>query len=162
MSSLCLADTLQEIRAQYPTKSITIVNSQSSVLNPTANPPDLNKVRSTYSSPPTLPKLSAAIEKDLKALNITLVTNEKVNIPTSPSGDAIEWDGSFGLQSSVKKVSLASGKKLEADFVFVSTGNQPNVSIVEQADKGAIISGLIGVDENLRVCHHLPFSLLST
>ena len=126
------------------------------MLNPTANPPDLNKVTTTYSSPPTAPKLSVALERDIKALNITLITNEKVNIPTSAPGDATEWDGSFGLQSSVKKVSLASGKKLVADFVFISVGNQPNINIVEKADKGAIISGLIAVDEYLRVCHDLP------
>jgi len=120
------------------------------VLNPTANPPDLNKVTSSYSAPPTAPKLSAALEKDLKALKIDLITNERVEIP-APLGGPSDWDGSFGLQSGVKNVALKSGRKIQADFIFVAVGNKPNVSLIENVDKGAIVSGLIGVDEYLRV-----------
>ena len=49
------------------------------------------------------------------------------------------------------KVKTESGKVFEADYVFQSIGNKPNVQIVEAADKGAIDSGLIRVDEYLRV-----------
>jgi len=44
-----------------------------------------------------------------------------------------------------------SGKKVEADYVFIAGGNKPNVSLVEKADPGAIAAGLIAVDEYLRV-----------
>ena len=120
------------------------------MLNPTANPPDLNKVRSTYSAPPTAPKLSVALEKDLKALKINLITNETVNTKVGAAGPN-DWDGSFGLQSGVKTITTQSGKKIEADYVFVSVGNKPNVSIVQNADPGALVSGLVGVDEYLKV-----------
>jgi NADPH-dependent 2,4-dienoyl-CoA reductase/sulfur reductase-like enzyme len=46
---------------------------------------------------------------------------------------------------------LQSGKTLEADFVFVSVGNKPNVELVERVDSGAITSGLIAVDNYLKV-----------
>jgi len=51
----------------------------------------------------------------------------------------------------VKNVALKSGRKIQADFIFVAVGNKPNVSLIENVDKGAIVSGLIGVDEYLRV-----------
>lgn len=143
---------MQEIRAHHPISkhTITVVHNLSSVLNPTANPPDINKITSSYSSPPTAPKLSVAIEKDMKALKIDLIPNERVLIP-APQGGPGDWDGSFGLQTGVKKVTLASGKKVDADFVFVAVGNKPNVELVEKADKEAVVSGLIGVNEYLRV-----------
>ena len=141
---------LQETLAVHPNKSITVVHTESMVLNPTASPPDLNKVRSTYTSPPTAPKLSAALERDLKALKVNLILNDKARIPKSAEGRG-EWDGSFGLQDGIKTVTLESGKKIEADYVIIGIGNKPNVSLVEKADPGAIVSGLVGVDEYLRV-----------
>lgn len=90
------------------------------------------------------------MEKELNALDINLITGDKVNIPASGGGPG-DWDGSFGMQSSMKSVGLESGKKIEADFVFVSVGNSPNTSLVEKLDKGAISGGLIAVDEYLRV-----------
>ena len=122
------------------------------MLNPTAKQPDLNSGHFNYSSPPTAAKLSKTLEGQLKTLKIELVLNDKVMIPAESSPDVSAWDGSFGLQSGLKKVKLQSGKALEADFVFVSIGNKPNVSLVENVDKGAITQGLIAVDEYLKVC----------
>lgn len=141
---------MKEIRAVHATKSITIIHNNSKVLDPQAVRPDLNKVKSSWSSPPTNPKLSVSLEKELKLLKIDVVHNDRVKIPANPSGPS-DWDGSFGLQSSLKSVTLESGKKIEADYIFISVGNKPNVSLVEEADSGAIISGLVGVNEYLQV-----------
>jgi NADPH-dependent 2,4-dienoyl-CoA reductase/sulfur reductase-like enzyme len=139
------------VRERFPETSITIVHANSSVLHPTAKQPDLNSGHFNYSSPPTSVKLSKTLEGLLRDLKIELVFNDKVVIPVEPSDDAGAWDGSFGLQSGLKKVKLQSGQELEADFVFVSIGNKPNVSLVENVDKGAITQGLIAVDEYLKV-----------
>lgn len=78
--------------------------------------------------------------------------NDRVTIPAPANSDGgAEWDGSFGLQSGVKNVKLDSGTSLQADFIFVSTGNKPNVSLVEAVDKQAIASGLVAVDKYLKV-----------
>ena len=132
-----------------------MVHSLSAPLNPTAQQPDLNAGPFSYSSPPTAPKLSKSLETQLKEVNIDLITNDRVSIPAGPSDDSSAWDGSFGLQNGLKRVKLDSGKTLDADFVFISTGNKPNVSMVESKDPGAIAQGLIAVDEYLKVSRRL-------
>ncbi|WVQ97105.1 hypothetical protein IAU59_004215 [Kwoniella sp. CBS 9459] len=139
-----------EIRAAHPNTSITVVHSSPHVLHPTAAAPDPQGKAHSYSSPPTLPKLSVTLEKILNDMKIDLVLGDKVAIP-AVQGAPEDWSGAFGLQDGIKKVKLTSGKVLEADYVFISVGNKPNVSLVEAADKGAIVSGLVGVDEYLRV-----------
>ncbi|WWC66586.1 uncharacterized protein I206_100489 [Kwoniella pini CBS 10737] len=149
-----------EIRAAHPDKTITVVHSSEHVLNPTADAPDPKGKTHSYSSPPTLPKLSITLEKVLKEMKIDVITSDKVIIPASQSTPE-EWSGAFGLQDGLKTVKLQSGKTLEADYVFVSIGNKPNVSLVEKADKGAVISGLVDVDDYLRVISDTPNSPLS-
>lgn len=90
----------------------------------------------------------------LKDLKIDVVLNDRATIPATPT-DGPEWDGSSGPQNGSKVIKLESGKKLEADYVFVSVGNKPNVSLVEAVDKGAITQGLIAVDEYLKVSLHI-------
>ncbi|RSH85348.1 hypothetical protein EHS25_004744 [Saitozyma podzolica] len=51
----------------------------------------------------------------------------------------------------IKKVKTTSGKTVEADYVFVSVGNNPNSEIVAKADLTAVREGLVVVDEFLRV-----------
>lgn len=47
---------------------------------------------------------------------------------------------------------LESGKTVEADYVFISTGNKPNSKLVEKADAGAVEMGkYVAVDNYLRV-----------
>jgi len=96
-------------------------------------------------------KLSNALTTQLKELNIDLITNDRVSIPSESSSGSSVWDGSFGLQNGLKTVRLDSGKTLQADFVFISTGNKPNISLVQSKDAGAITQGLIAVDKNLKV-----------
>lgn len=102
-----------------------------------------------WQAPLVNPKLSTAVEAALKALEIEFIGDSKVNIPTS-AGEG-EWDGSFGLQNSIKKVLLPGGKPIEADFVFMGLGNKSNASFVEKADSGAVADGLVRVDEYLKV-----------
>ncbi|WVR05724.1 hypothetical protein IAU60_002748 [Kwoniella sp. DSM 27419] len=140
-----------EIRAVHPDKTITVVHSLPQVLNPSAQPATAQAKGSyTWSAPPTLPKLSVTLERIFKELNIELVLSDRVAMPASQTTPE-DWSGSFGLQDGIKKVKLDSGKTLEADYVFVSVGNKPNASLVETVDKGAVASGMIAVDEYLRV-----------
>ncbi|WVF70729.1 hypothetical protein IAT40_005522 [Kwoniella sp. CBS 6097] len=149
-----------EIRAAHPDTAITVVHSSSHVLNPTAAAPNPEGKAHSYSSPPTLPKLSVTLEKLLSDMKIDLILDDKVAIPAVQTNPE-DWSGAFGLQDGVKHVKLNSGKVLEADYVFVSVGNKPNVSLVEKTDKGAIVSGLVGVDEYLRVISETESSPLT-
>ncbi|WRT63953.1 uncharacterized protein IL334_000880 [Kwoniella shivajii] len=149
-----------EIRSAHPDKAITVVHSSSHVLNPTANAPDPNGKAHSYSSPPTAPKLSVTLEKVLKEMQIDVILSDKVQIPASQSSPE-DWSGSFGAQDGVKEIKLESGKSLEADYVFVSVGNKPNVSLVEKVDQGAVVSGLVNVDDYLRVRSDTPNSILT-
>jgi pyruvate/2-oxoglutarate dehydrogenase complex dihydrolipoamide dehydrogenase (E3) component len=142
-----------EIRAAHPSKSITIVHSLAHVLHATKKTPDYSKTGpSSYSSPPTVMKLSVELEKNLKALKIDLVLDDKVVIPNGEVA-AGEWNGHFGALGGVKTVKTRGGKSLEADYVFISVGNKPEAGLVEKADKGAINAGMVGVDDYLRVSH---------
>ena len=146
---------LQEIKAGGgPKDSITLVHNGPHVLNPEV--PGSKKSPTTdqfsYINPPTAMKLFTALESALKDLNIDVVLKERVQIPSETIGVAEgEWDGSEGLQSGLQKIKLSSGKTLEADYVFFGVGNEPNVSLVEKADPGALVAGLVGVDEYLKV-----------
>lgn len=142
-----------EIRELFPDKSITLVHSGAHPLNP-ANPAkaaDANSKGSPHGwqAPLVNPKLSTAVEAALKTLEIEFIGNSKVNIPSS--GSEGEWDGSFGLQNGLKKISLPDGKVIEADLIFMGLGNQSNASFVEKADSAAVVDGLIRVDEYLKV-----------
>ncbi|KAK8865785.1 hypothetical protein IAR55_000932 [Kwoniella newhampshirensis] len=150
-----------EIRAAHPSKSITIVHSNTHVLNPSASAPESNGKTLSYSDPPTLPKLSTTLEKILQEMKIDVVLDDKVSIPASVGDDPSDWSGRFGLQDGVKKIKLASGKTLEGDYVFISVGNKPNVILVQKVDEKALDSGLISVDEYLRVRSANPASLLT-
>ena len=97
-------------------------------------------------------KLSTSIEDQLRALKVDMIFKDRIEIPSdsSPAGPG-EWDGFQGLQDGMKKLKTKNGKVLEADFVFKSIGNKPNVQLVEKADGGAIVSGLIAVNKYLQV-----------
>jgi NADPH-dependent 2,4-dienoyl-CoA reductase/sulfur reductase-like enzyme len=86
----------------------------------------------------------------LKQLKIEFIGNSKVAIPSSEAKEG-EWDGSFGLQNGLKKISLPDGKTVEADFVFIGMGNKSSADFVEKADSGAVAGGLVRVDEYLKV-----------
>ena len=106
----------------------------------------------SYTNPPTSKKLSTVIEGQLRALKIDMVFNDRVEVPSDSSPAAPgEWSGSQGLQDGLKKLKTKNGKVLEADFVFKSVGQKPNIQLVEKADAGAIVAGLIGVNKYLQV-----------
>ncbi|KAL7422869.1 hypothetical protein Q5752_002166 [Cryptotrichosporon argae] len=144
-------ETAGEINAAYPTKTVTLVHSDSGLLHPTADPAPATTGPTYWSSPPTAPKLSATLEKLLAERGVDVVLSDKVVFPSSPA--AGEWDGATGALPGVQAIKLQSGKTVEADFVLVSIGNTPNSQIVEQADTGAIEpkSKYVTVDDYLRV-----------
>ncbi|WVQ85451.1 hypothetical protein IAT38_007616 [Cryptococcus sp. DSM 104549] len=153
-----------EVKAAHPSTSVTIVHSDTSLLTPNATPPPSStsspQPSSHWSAPPTNPKLSKALEKIFAAKDIDVVLGDRVVIPQAGAAVAPgAWDGSFGLQGGVKKVTLKSGKVVEADFVFVSVGNTPNTWLVEAADKGAITNRLVAVDDYLKIKTTTPSSI---
>lgn len=153
MTTCAPAHTPQEIRDRQPSTSITIVHANKRVLNPDPAPKPATGPAQSYNAPSTAPKLSAALEKELADLKIDLVLGDKVAIPADPAGlaSAEDWDGSFGKQAGMKRVKLQSGKTLEADYVFVSVGNRPGSGLVKETDEGAVVDGMVWVDEYLRV-----------
>ncbi|WWD18057.1 hypothetical protein CI109_102504 [Kwoniella shandongensis] len=143
-----------EARALLPNTSITIVHTDTSLLSPTPLASEkTTQEASSWTSPPTNPKLSTALEKVANKQKLELIFSDRVNIPQegSVAPTSADWDGSFGLQSGEKTLTLASGKKIKADYVFLSVGNKPNSSIVQKTDPSAITSGLVAVDPYLRV-----------
>ncbi|KAK8865761.1 hypothetical protein IAR55_000908 [Kwoniella newhampshirensis] len=143
-----------EIRVNHPATTITIVHSEPHVMHVTPTAPSSEGKVQSWSSPPTHPKLSIHLEKILHEMDINVILSDKVVIPTSASvanSTTDEWSGEFGLQDGIKKVKTTSGKTLEADYVFISIGNRPNVQLVKEVDEGALVSGLVGVDEYLKI-----------
>lgn len=85
-------------------------------------------------------------------MKIETILGDRVQIPsnaTAATGN--EWDGTFGAQESTKIVTLSSGKKVEADYVFVGVGNKPNGGFVGDLDEGAVQGGMIKVDRYFKV-----------
>jgi len=116
-----------------------------------------------WQSPYNNPKLSNSLETMLPTLKIEFIGNTKVTIPKS--GDQVkdgEWDGSFGLQDGVKKITLSSGKVVEGDFVFMGLGNKSNAGFVEKADAGAVVNGLVRVDDYLKVSPFFIWDIYSS
>lgn len=149
----------KEIREKSAETKITVVHSVSHVLNPSSNP-NSSKSGDHYTAPTSSLKLSVALEKELQALKIDLVLGDKVVIPTESAPVAAgEWDGHFGALDGVKTVKLASGKTLEADYVFIGVGNKPNGGLVGDVDASAVDGAMIRVDEYFQV--RLPLLLTS-
>lgn len=142
----------QEVRDAHPDTEVTIIHSKPSLLSPIPSAGPESSSNLTWSSPPTNPKLSKSLEQVLKNLNVNLILDDSVYIPVGDNASvAGEWDGSFGLQDEVKKLKLRSGKEVQGDYIFVSVGNNPNIGLVASVDPTAITSGLIAVDDYLKV-----------
>ena len=140
--------TLQEIRDAYPDKSITIVHNGPRVLEGVRPAKDVKTDAQSYTMPTVNPKLSTALDGALKSFNIEVILNDRAEAaPDTPGA----WEGTFGAQGGVKQVKLASGKSIEADYVFLSVGNKSNSTLIETADAGAIDHGMVKVDEYLKV-----------
>jgi len=143
-----------EIRVVYPEKSISLIHSGKQLLNPNAPPKTTSGARS-YGSPPNTPKLSNNLEKLLRDQKVDLILGEKVSIPSdNTQAGSDEWNGKAGPQGGLKRIKLASGQTVEADWVFVSVGNQANSELVKEVDEGALVDGMgkmIDVDDYLKV-----------
>ena len=155
--------TDQEVRELYANPSITLIHSQSQLLNPTS-PGNATKANTegkpSYNAPNTNPKLSKALNKYLAQLNIKVILNAKANIPKDASSVSDDqWDGSFGLQDGVKKITLSTGEVVEGDYFFIGVGNKYNTEIVKAADAGAVTdNGMIWVDPFFKVGGVLPIT----
>lgn len=151
-----------EVRDAHPDTEVTIIHSKPSLLSPIPSAGPESSSNLSWSSPPTNPKLSKSLEQVLKNLNVNLILDDSVYIPVGDNASvAGEWDGSFGLQDEVKKLKLRSGKEVQGDYIFVSVGNNPNIGLVASVDPAAITSGLVAVDDYLKVASDNPASLLT-
>lgn len=143
---------------------MTVLHSLARPLNP-SDPAKAAKVNTegaphAWQAPLSNPKLSTALETYLKQINIEFIGNAKVNIPSGGADgqDPAAWNGSAGLQDGVKRVTLPDGKVIEGDYFFIGVGNKSNAGFVESSDKGAVVNGLVGVDEYLKVSATSPQS----
>lgn len=103
-----------EIRAVYPDKKITLVHNSPHLLHPKSTPaPGSNDEPTSYSAPPTVVKLSIALEKQLKEINVDLILDDRVEVPRRGArlGEG-HWDGTFGPLDGVKTVKTSKGQSL--------------------------------------------------
>jgi apoptosis-inducing factor 2 len=92
-----------EIRALYPNKSITVVQSPSQILSNT--------------SPPLIEKFITKVHARLTEMNINVLLNTKVtNLPTIPHSD--------GFLTDLKTLQLSNGQTLETDLTVVCIGSK--------------------------------------
>lgn len=97
----------------------------------------------TYTPNPTPPYLSKTLEAQLATRGVEIILGDRV-VSSSPLATGPLPAGTSLL--------LASGQVLEADYVFLSTGNVPNSSLVASADPKALTpSGHIAVDQYFHI-----------
>ncbi|TXT09232.1 hypothetical protein VHUM_02706 [Vanrija humicola] len=132
-----------EINETYPRKKVTIVHWDVGLLHPSDSG---GNTKHTYVPPKTSSKLSAALQKQLAERGVDIILCDRVDL------SAGAWGGSAGLLGEMTAIPLVSGKTVHADYVFNSTGNRPNASLVAQADPDALTTnGYISVDDTFRV-----------
>jgi apoptosis-inducing factor 2 len=96
-----------EIRAQYPDKTITVIQSQPQILN--------------NSSPPLIEKAIIALHDQLRAMNITVLLNNRVtNLPTTISD---------GFLTNLKTLELTDGQTLDTDLTVVCIGTRDSAPV---------------------------------
>lgn len=111
-----------EIRAQYPSKKITLVTRNKTLLDSR-----------------TPAKLAAQLESKLRALDVDVIL-----------GDEHVGNPHFGAGSQV--VGTKGGKRIEADFVFLAVGNKPRSDLIAKALPSAVTDGgLVRVNDQLQV-----------
>ncbi|ODN84408.1 hypothetical protein L202_00363 [Cryptococcus amylolentus CBS 6039] len=145
-----------DIRCINSKANITIIHPRSGLLEPTPlNPvPASTTAVPSYSSPPVDPRFSHTLEGHCLKLDISLIFQDRVAIPTPEDADSTdegEWKGEYGKQHGTKEVRLKSGKRVKADYVILAAGTSPNSAMIGKEDGGALDGKLIRVDEYLKV-----------
>ncbi|KAJ3320703.1 Apoptosis-inducing factor 2 [Boothiomyces sp. JEL0866] len=114
-----------EIATDLPNINVTLVHSQEKLMK--------------YTSP----KFSARLEEMLNKKKVKFILSEKV---------ASVNDGPIETKAGPQRVALASGKILEADFVFACTGGSPNSAPLKSGEFGSYLNkGYLRVNEFLQV-----------
>lgn len=133
----------QEINETYPRKRVTIVHWDVGLLHPSDSG---GNTKHTYVPPKTSSKLSAALQKQLADRGVNIILCDRVDFSSGT------WGGTPGLLHKLHPIPLVSGKTVDADYVFNSTGNKPNARLVAEGDPDALTTnGYISVDEFFRV-----------
>ncbi|WVF70817.1 hypothetical protein IAT40_005611 [Kwoniella sp. CBS 6097] len=152
-------------------------------IHPSALSTEHGQIKS-WSSPPTDLRLSREMERICDRLGIDVVLSDRVKIPPSSAspvngnsngnGDVFldidgdedeanargsEWDGTWGLQDGLKRISLESRDTLKADYIYPGCGMRPNSELVGALDKGALNGLLVAVDDHLKVVSTTPSSV---
>ncbi|OCF33245.1 hypothetical protein I316_04986 [Kwoniella heveanensis BCC8398] len=157
-------------------------------VDPTALAKEHGKIKS-WSTPPTDIRLSKEMERICDKLGIEVILSDRVRIPSTESTSSTQaadtcdkcgetekgsdaegevpaqepptWDGKWGLQDGLRRVSLESRRTLEADYVYPGCGMRPNSDIVGGADMGALDGALVAVDDYLKITSTTPSSIFS-
>lgn len=139
-----------EIQDLYPTKKITIVHWDVGLLHPSDSG---GNTAHTYVAPRTNAKLGQALERQLLKRGVDVILCDRVDFVAAKEPG--EWGGRPGHLGRMKAIPLVSGKTVDADFVFNSTGNKPNAQLVRDADTTALTTnGYIAVDPFFKVRGH--------
>ncbi|WOO78292.1 Isocitrate lyase 1 [Vanrija pseudolonga] len=134
---------LIEINETYPRKKVTIVHWDVGLLHPSDSG---GNTKHTYVPPKTSSKLSTALQKQLADRGVDIILCDRVDFKSG------SWGGTPGLLERMHAIPLVSGKTIDADYVFNSTGNKPNARLVAEGDPDALTTnGYISVDEFFRV-----------
>ncbi|KAM0790604.1 hypothetical protein ACM66B_004469 [Microbotryomycetes sp. NB124-2] len=115
-----------EVAAQYPDKQVTLVSNGNKLL------PDFKA------------SVGTQLDDQLRKLGVKVVYGTKVNVNGLETGPIESRSFDLGQAGSV-----------QADFVFVATGNKPNTSLVSDFDSSAVDSaGLVKVQPTLQLVDH--------
>ncbi|WVQ97176.1 hypothetical protein IAU59_004286 [Kwoniella sp. CBS 9459] len=162
----------KDIGLMSPTPGIT--KSIDSSARPTAHSPIKG-----WSTPPTDIRLSTEMERICVKLGIEVILSDRVKIPSSTTSSDVDdkndgrgkaaakdvsdnkgftshWDGTWGLQEGLNRLTLESGETLEADYIYPGCGMRPNSGLVGAVDEGALDGALIAVDDYLKVTSANP------
>lgn len=131
----------------YPRKKITIVHWDTGLLHPSDTG---STTAHTYVAPRTSPKLGQALEKQLAARGVEIICSDRVDFEAARAPG--EWGGRPGLLGRMRSITLVSGRQVNADYVFNSTGNVPNAQLVRDADPTALTTnGYVSIDCYFRI-----------
>ncbi|BEJ09789.1 hypothetical protein CcaverHIS641_0607040 [Cutaneotrichosporon cavernicola] len=145
-----------EITDAYPNKRVTIVHWDVGLLHPSDSG---GNTAHTYVPPRTPNKLRKDLESQLRARGIKLQLKDGVDFEAAKGSG--QWGGMPGPLGGMRTIPLVSGGKIEADYVFNSTGNRPNSDLVRWADPGSLTTnGYVSVDSYFRVRTRTPNSPL--
>lgn len=119
-----------DMKEYYPDKEITVVHSRQHLM------------------PKFHTQLHDLIKKRFDELGINLITGTRVVVP----------EGGFSTNCSTQEIKFKNGRSITADFVILTTGQQPNNSLLKNLDRSLQDSVLNPENGMIRVRPTLQFA----